>query len=68
MSKREKLISILKQATKPLTLEQLVMFVKADKSDIQEELDRLYIADKIVINVNRSREKVYSWNQKRCRR
>lgn len=65
MNKREKIISILKQATKPLTLEQLVMFVKSDKSDIQEELDRLYIADKIVINVNRSREKIYSWNEKR---
>lgn len=68
MNKREKIISILKQATKPLTLEQLVMFVKTDKNDIQEELDRLYIADKIIINVNRNREKVYSWNQKKGRR
>lgn len=68
MNKREKLVSILKQTTKPLTLEQLVMFVKVDKNDIQEELDRLFIADKIVINVNRNREKVYSWNQKRGRR
>ena len=68
MNKREKLISILKQVTKPLTLEQIAMLVKAKKEDVQEELDRLYIADKIVINVNRNREKVYSWNQKKGRR
>lgn len=49
MSTRDKILKLLKQATKPLTLEQIAMLVKAKKEDVQEELDRLFIADKIKI-------------------
>ncbi len=68
MSTREKILKLLKQATKPLTLEQIAMLVKAKKEDVQEELDRLFIADKIKSGVNLNRKSVYSLNEKRGRR
>ncbi len=68
MSTREKILKLLKQATKPLTLEQIAMIVKVDKEDVQEELDRLFIADKIKTSVNLNRKSVYSLNEKKGRR
>ena len=68
MSTREKILKLLKQATKALTLEQIAMIVKVDKEDVQEELDRLFIADKIKTSVNLNRKSVYSLNEKKGRR